>query len=725
MNFQMKKLGLCVMLAGFASFVLPAEAATKLENVKINNSLSSQTRIELQFDGPLSSYQDRLQYQPEQLVLNLSDAESALVKNSMEFKSNGVKAVDVKSNGTDLDVVVGLDSLVPYEVSQQGNSLYVTLGQDPRLAASKNGYKAPTIVSTNKADAVASINRVNGINFKRGSHNEGLLVLTLDNKNAAVELTPKGSHLIAKVHGAAVNNDLLAVMNVSDYATPISTVDVSETAEGAVLDFQINSAEYDSSFDQNGNTVVIQVAKKKPTIKVKDDQKYSGKLLSLSFQDIPVRNALKILAEEVKFNLVMNDSVQGNITVNFDSVPWDQALDTILRVKGLDKRIDGSILLIGSQDELAGYEQKQLEEIEKRTAKEPLITEYIQVNYAKAVDFVKLLSTKDSENSIAANNSNYGTNGSNGADSTDSLLTARGTVTVDERTNTIIIKDTEASIANVKRLIQTLDTPVQQVVIEARLVSVDETVAEDLGVNWSVSHNKSGFDYGWGSVASGGSIGSNTGDSSSSSSSSTTVPVGKWYESGRTNFGMPTTGALLNLGKVFNNYTLDLALSALESENRTEVIASPRVTTTNQKEAVIEQGFEIPSVTAASSGATTVEWKKAVLSLSVTPQITPDDSIFLDLEITQDSLGETVATTTGQAVSIQTRKINTSVLVGNGETLVLGGIFLQTITRDTQKVPLLGDIPVVGWLFKRVQNKNQKREVLIFITPHIVEQDKK
>lgn len=694
MNFQMKKLGLCVMLAGFASVVLPAEAATKLENVKVNNALANQTRIELQFDGPVGSYQDRLQYQPEQLVLNLSDSESALLKNKLPVNVNGINDVDVKADGNDLNVVVGLSSLVPYEVSQQGNSLYVTLGHDPRVVASMSGEKAPTIVSTKSTSVASGINRINGINFKRGSKGEGLMVVSLDNKNSALELTPKGTHLIAKFHGSTVANELLAVMNVADYATPITSVDVSEVADGTVLDFQVNTSEFDAKYDQTGDTVVISVGKKKPVIKVANEKKYSDKLLSLSFQDIPVRNALKILAEEIKFNLVMNDSVGGNITVNFDSVPWDQALDTILRVKGLDKRIDGTILLIGTQDELAKYEQKQLEEQEKKSAKEPLVTEYIQVNYAKAADFVKLLSTKDSELSISADNaSSYG-NSSNGADSSESLLSARGTVTVDERTNTLIIKDTEASIANVKRLIQTLDTPVQQVVIEARLVSVDESVGEELGVKWNVSN---------------------------AHGSSSNPTDGKWFAGGTSTFSTPSQGGTISLGRLTKNFALDLTLAAYESENRTDVIASPRVTTTNQKEALIEQGYEIPSLTSASSGATTIEWKKAVLSLKVTPQITPDDSVFLDLEITQDEIGETVTTVAGQAASIQTRSIETSVLVGNGETLVLGGIFQQTITRNTQKIPLLGDIPVVGWLFKSVNNKNQKREVLIFITPHIVE----
>lgn len=698
MNFQKKKLGLCVMLASFAGVVLPAEAATKLENIKVDNSMATQTRIEFQFDGPVGGYQDRLQYDPEQLVLNLSDAESALLKNDFKVKSKSVKNVNVKQSGGDLNVAVDLESLVPYEVSQQGNSLYVTLGQDPRATAAKQGYADPSVLKSKKTVA-AGINRINGINFKKGAAGEGLVLVSLDNKNAALELIPKGTHLLAKFHGSAVDPNLLAVMDVNDYGTVLKNIDVSEGADGAVLDIALQTAEVEAKHIQNGEAIVITVAKKKPVVKVTDAPRYLGKNLSLSFQDIPVRNALKILAEEVKINLVMNDSVGGNITVNFDNVPWDQALDTILRVKGLDKRVDGNILLIGKQEELSAYEQKQLEEQEKKSAKEPLVTEFIQINYAKATDIVKLLKTGDGANSIGAEQGggNYGQGGGNGSEASDSLLSVRGTATVDERTNTLIIKDTEASIANVKRLIEKLDTPIQQVMVEARIVAVDESVSEDLGVRWGLESSniiQSGHEDGKWS----GKMGSNTGNSAA--------------EAG---------GGLIQIGRLGSNFKLDLTLAALETENRTETIASPRVTTTNQKEAKIEQGYQIPSLTAASSGATTVEWTDAVLSLTVTPQITPDDSIFLDLEITNDTLGGAVTTVTGSAISINKRKVTTSVLVGNGETLVLGGIFQQEIKRIKNQIPFLGDIPVVGWLFKSISNSNTRREVLVFITPHIIE----
>ena len=698
MNLQKNKLGLFVMLATVAGVVLPAEAATKLENVKVNDQYASQTKIELQFDGPIGSYQDRLQYQPEQLIINLSDAESALLKDSLDVNVRGINKMNVTQNGDGLDVVFGLDSLVPYEVSQQNNSLYVTIGNDPRVTAARNGVTSSDIVKTNADRSVAGgINRINGLSFKKNSAGDGLVVVNLDNKSAALDLQNKGSHLIAKFHGTNVAPDLLAVMDVADYATQVKSIDVSQTADGAVLDMTMYNSEYDAKYDQSGETIVINVAKKKPVIKLDNTQKYSGKLISLSFQDVPVRSALKVLAQEVNLNLVMNDSVGGNITINFDSVPWDQALDTILRVKGLDKRVEGTILLIGSQDELAQYEQKQLEEQDKKTAKEPLVTEFIQVNYAKAADFVKLISTKDSELSIRANSVNN-INGSSGSDSNDSLLSARGTVTVDERTNTLIIKDTEASIANIKRLVETLDTPVQQVVIEARIVSIDESAETALGINWQMDTNNGTL---------------NTGKPNNSE---------KWYAGSGTQTDVPADGGTFSLGRITKNFAINLALKALETEKRTDIISSPRITTTNQKEAYIEQGYEIPSITSASSGATTIEWKKAVLSLKVTPQITPDDSVFLDLKITQDDKGDEVKSFGTTSLSIETRELETQVLVGNGETLVLGGIFQQSVSRTVKKVPLLGDIPVLGWLFKSVDNTNSKREVLVFITPHILKE---
>ncbi|MCP4058441.1 MAG: type IV pilus secretin PilQ family protein, partial [Pseudoalteromonas sp.] len=410
---------------------------------------------------------------------------------------------------------------------------------------------------------------------------------------------------------------------------------------------------------------------------------YQGRPMTLNFQDISVRAVLQIIAGYNEFNLVTSDSVTGNITLRLDGVPWDQALDVVLRIKGLDKRMDGSILMVAPAEELAAREAKDLLAKQKVEDLEPLYSEYIRLNYAKAEDFADLLKTD-----------------------TNSIISARGSVSVDQRTNTLLIKDTAKSIESIRRMIETLDIPVQQVVIESRMVTVRDNVTEDLGVRWGFSDQQD----------SDGISGSLEGAESISNG---TIPD----LSDRLNVNLPITNPAASIGlhiaKLANGTLIDLELSALEEENKGEIIASPRITAANQQKARIEQGTEIPYTESASSGATTVSFKKAVLSLEVTPHITPDNKVILDLVITQDTRGETVQTGTGEAVSIDTQQIETQVLVDNGQTVVLGGIFQQQIINTTNKVPVLGDIPYVGRLFKSTSEFNEKRELLIFVTPKI------
>ena len=405
--------------------------------------------------------------------------------------------------------------------------------------------------------------------------------------------------------------------------------------------------------------------------------------MTLNFQDISVRAVLQIIAGYNDFNLVTSDSVNGNITLRLDGVPWDQALDVVLRVKGLDKRMDGSILMVAPSEELAAREAKELKAKQQVEDLEPLYSEYIRLNYAKAEEFADLLKTD-----------------------TNSIISARGSVSVDKRTNTLLIKDTAKSIESVRRMVETLDIAVRQVVIEARMVTVRDNVKEDLGVRWGFS-DQQGTDGISGTLE-----GANT-------ISNGTIPS----ISDRLNVNLPITGAAGSIGmhvaKLANGTLLDLELTALEEENRGEIIASPRITTANQKKARIEQGTEIPYVESASSGATTVSFKKAVLSLEVTPHITPDNKVILDLIITQDTRGDTVQTGTGPAVAIDTQEIQTQVLVENGQTVVLGGIFQQQIINSVKKVPLLGDIPYLGVLFRSTSEFNEKKELLIFVTPKI------
>ncbi len=705
MNQQKSRIGQFVMLAVLAGVWLPAEAASRLEQIKVNPLMAGQLQLELNFDQPVSSFVDRLKYQPNQLVLQVADSSSALVMNQIPVERKGVQKIDVVPNGTGLDVLVDLKQLMPYQINQNGNSLLVTLGQaepaTPATQTAATAAVASTIPVATPSTAAASvsaksspisastINRIKSIDFRRGKDGQGQLLVGLDNSSAAVDITNRGSHVIAKFHATAVADELIALMDVTDFATPVGKIDVSKQGNDIVLDLSI-SGSFDYRYDQSQNLFVVEVATKKVATTAKKDAgkvKYQGKPISLNFQDVPIRTVLQLIADFNNFNLVTTDSVAGNITLRLDGVPWEQALDTVLKVKGLDKRLDGNILLVAPAEEIAKREKQTLESKNQVAELAPLVTEYIQINYAKAGEIAGLLSTDKTR-----------------------LLSSRGAVSVDDRTNTLLVKDTPEVIDHIKRMLQVLDIPVKQVIIEARMVTIDDGVDEQLGVRWGVTKAEengsiSGTIEGNDSVAGG------------------TVPTGDDV-SDRLNVNLPVANAAgsiaFQVAKLADGTLLDLELSALETENKAEIIASPRVTTANQKEAIIEQGTEFPSNTSSSSGATTVEWKKAVLSLKVTPHITPDNRVILDLTVTQDTLGKEVKTGTGTGTAINTQQISTQVLVDNGETLVLGGIYQQTIKKDVTKVPVLGDIPGVGVLFRNTSESNSKRELLIFVTPKIV-----
>ncbi len=702
MNQQKSRIGQLVMLAVLAGVWLPAEASTRLEQIKVNPLMAGQLQLELSFDQPVTSFVDRLKYQPNQLVLQVSDSSSAMSMSQIPVERQGVQKVNVVPNGTDLDVLVDLKQLMPYQITQSGNSLLVTLGQSEAVAPATAPVVTPAATPAKAVAAtapashesaggnVSTINRIKSIDFRRGKEGQGQLLIGLDNSSAAVDISSRGSHVIAKFHATGVADELVALMDVSDFATPVGKVDVSKQGKDIVLDLSVNGG-FDYRYDQSQNMFIVEVAPKKVTAATKagaEKVKYQGKPISLNFQDVSVRTVLQLIADFNNFNLVTTDSVGGNITLRLDGVPWEQALDTVLKVKGLDKRLDGNILLVAPAKEIADRERQSLESKTEVAELAPLVTEYIQINYAKAGEIAALLS----------------------ADAKTRLLSSRGAVSVDDRTNTLLVKDTADVIDHIKRMLEVLDIPVKQVVIEARMVTIDDGVDEELGVRWGVTKAEnngsiSGTIEGNDSVADG------------------TVPTGDDV-SDRLNVNLPVANAAgsiaFQVAKLADGTLLDLELSALETENKAEIIASPRVTTANQKEAIIEQGTEFPSNTSSSSGATTVEWKKAVLSLKVTPHITPDNRVILDLTVTQDTLGKEVKTGTGTGTAINTQQISTQVLVDNGETLVLGGIYQQTIKKDITKVPLLGDIPGVGFLFRSTAESNSKRELLIFVTPKIV-----
>ena len=700
MKLRRTKIGLLVGLATLAGACLPADAA-RLQQVKVNSAMVGQTAIEFEFDESVS-YTDVLNYRPNYLLVNVADSQSDFGKNVVSVNSGAVKDVNIGTSGTDLQLKVGLKDLVPYNIAQNGNSLVVTLGQNGKATAAKANSNA----------GVATINSINNVDFRKNG-NDGVVVIGLDNNSAAVDVSQRSSNsLRVRFNATGVNADQLQTYDVTDFGTPVKSMHVSKQGNTAFVDIAFNGR-VDYKTEQKGNQFVVNVSKKKET--KKEMPKYNGKPISLNFQDVPVRTVLQLIADFNNFNLVTTDTVRGNITIRLDSVPWEQALETILRVKGLDKRLDGNILLVAQAKELADLEEQKLQGQKKVEELAPLVTEYVQVNYAKASEIAALL--------VASSDSNKEGNGR--------ILTNRGSVSVDQRTNTLIVKDTAETIDKIQDLVQKLDIPVKQVTIEARIVTIDDTVSEELGVNWSLSkNNMNQHNFPQSSTPTAGNTtldpyGMKDADNlywdlnGGTRSDGTSVNNhGHWMS--QTAFDTVKNGFGISIGKIWDNILVDMYLSALETENKAEVISSPRVTTANQKEALIEQGVDVPTEVSTSSGATSTEWKKAVLSLKVTPQITPDNRIILDLVVTQDTLGEEVSTGNGRERSINTQRVETQVLVENGETIVLGGIYQQELTKRVSKVPLLGDIPYLGALFRYTNDSNRKKELLVFVTPKIV-----
>ncbi|MBU3020801.1 type IV pilus secretin PilQ [Aestuariibacter sp. A3R04] len=524
------------------------------------------------------------------------------------------------------------------------------------------------------------------IDFSRESDRLAITTLAFDNDKVNAQLIEAQGRLTIMLPETTLAEDQLVELDVSQFSTSVKTIETFQEADHARVVIQYDGNVLARHRKQGDSLrIEIQPMTKEELAEIDKDPTYSGKPISLDFQDVPVRQVLQIIAQTNGFNLVTTDTVTGNVTIRLEGVPWDQALAMILKIKGLDKRMEGNILLVAPAEELTARETAQLQSVKQKSDLAPLQTANITVNYAKAEALAVILKSQDG-----------------------GILSERGSVTVDERTNTLLIRDTQLSIDEARAVINALDIPVKQVLIESRMVTVRDNVDEELGVRWGFTDTQSN-----GAIS--GSI------EGADSASSGVVPS----IDNRLNVNLPVSNTSagrigFQIAELVDGTILDLELSALESENKGEIIASPRITVANQHEAYIEQGTEIPYVQATSSGATSVEFKKAVLSLKVTPHITPDNRIILDLVVTQDTRGETVSTSTGPAVAIDTQEIKTQVLVDNGETVVLGGIFQQTDTNDITKVPLFGDLPVVGNLFKNTSTVFQKRELLIFVTPKIV-----
>ncbi|PKH88919.1 type IV pilus secretin PilQ [Colwellia sp. Bg11-28] len=594
----------------------------------------------------------------------------------------GIKGINLDAKTGKVVALISLEKLAVFDVS---------LNNDKEFSITFNYGESAEIVETLSPAGDDFINSIESIDFRLNGDNEGQILVYLKDSMLAADVNDKLGKLNVEFHNTEIIDDLLYKLDVTDFGTLVTSIETFKEGRNARLVIDVESG-FIFTQKQEENLFILTVKKKpeKAPTYLGDTDDFTGRSISLSFQDIPVRTVLQIIADYNEFNLIISDTVTGNITLRLDGVPWDQALSIILKVKGLDKRMQGNILMVAPSDELAAREAQTLQAKQQVEELATLYSEYLQINYAKASEFSELIKNEDT-----------------------SILSARGSVSVDERTNTLLIRDTAKSIEDIKRMITILDVPVRQVVIEARMVTVKDNMNEELGIRWGVTNTDGEF-------ATSGSI---EGASSANGTRGVTTPgVGQVPTIGDgLNVNLPVANAAgtiaFQVARLANGTILDLELSALEKENKGEVIASPRITTANQKEAYIEQGVEIPYQEAASSGATATQFKKAVLSLTVTPHITPDDKIILDLVVTQDTISDI---TSGLAPAIDTQRIGTQVLVNNGETIVLGGIYQQAIISTVSKIPILGDIPYLGWLFRNSSQLNEKKELLIFVTPRIV-----
>jgi type IV pilus assembly protein PilQ len=682
-----------------------AQEGLQLTDIQVNTLPGNRVVLVMTTSGPAPEPLSFTIEDPARISLDLPGTGLGMAERRRDVKRGVLDTLMLAEAQGRTRVVLNLDMMVPYETSVEGDRITVTLGGPGAVAATAR----PTGFGQPSGAAAARVQgEISAVDFRRGADGAGRVVVTLSDPAIPVDIREEMGRTVVDFRNAALPDALLRRLDVLDFATPVQAVDSVRFPGGARLVINV-SGDYEQLAYQADDTFSIEfrpVEKQDPTqFGAFDERKeYSGQRLTLNFQDIEVRAVLQLLAETSGLNVVVSDSVSGNVTLRLDSVPWDQAMDIILTTRGLGMRQVGNVILVAPAAEIAARERQELESKQDLQQLAPLRAEFLQVNYAKASDLAGLM----------------GKGGGEGA-----LLSERGRVSIDERTNTLLIYDTAERIADIRRLVAALDIPVRQVLIESRIVVANDDFSRDLGVRMGVTYVTDRGESGLISVTGSGAgadtiVGSGL---NNINQTGTPFPVEVPSALDRYNVNLPISNPAGRIGlAILGQDTLvDLEISAAQAEGRGEIVSSPRVITANQKQAVIEQGVEIPFQEAASSGATTTQFKKAVLSLTVTPQITPDDRIIMDLEVTQDTVGQFVPSATGGLVpSIDTRKVITQVLVNDGETVVLGGIF-ETERRDSEdKVPFLGDIPGLGRLFKRTSSESNKRELLIFVTPKIL-----
>ncbi|HEY9051469.1 MAG TPA: type IV pilus secretin PilQ family protein [Gammaproteobacteria bacterium] len=697
------KIVACLML--FAIFqTSPVIAANTIEQIRYSTLPGNRLQIIVDMaetaQKPLSFTIDN----PARIAFDFADTTNKLQRRTQPIGINVADSVTTITAKNKTRMILNLTEIIPYQVTTEGNKVLITLDSESGSSPIER-----QIAGSPSARFSSSVRGVEKIDFRRGEKGEGRVIISLTDAGIPMDVSEQSGKVIVRFLGANLPENLHQRLDVVDFATPVKAIDSLTLDNTARIEIEPIDNNFEHLAYQTDKTFTVEfkpISEEELEELKKEKFGYVGERLSLNFQDIPIRAVLQLIADFTGLNIVVSDSVDGNLTLRLKNVPWDQALDIILKAKGLDKRENGNVVLVAPSEEIAAQEKLELEAKQQVVELAPLRTTYFQVNFAKVTELEKLFKTDGT-----------------------GITSKRGSVIIDERTNSIMVKDTEENLTEVRRILTKLDVPVRQVLIESRIVIATDDFVKEMGVRFGTTYAQtsgSNLTTSSGSMNATSDIIGNASDNivAGNPISPLAIPDGQLGSAirgaDRLNVDMPSTNAAGSIAFAIlsGGNLLDLELSARQAENTSEIIASPRVVTADRNEAFIESGVEIPYETTTSSGATQIVFKKAVLSIKVTPHITPDDRVILDLQVNKDAVGELFGD--DQIPSIDTREVQTQVLVNNGDTVVLGGIYESSITNEMDKVPVLGDLPLIGVLFRHKLDRDEKAELLIFVTPKIL-----
>ncbi len=714
-------------LAG--SLVLPTElmaAQNALKSLSFSQLPGDMLELRLKMESSAEKPSGFTIDNPARIALDFADTRNDLAKRVIPVESGNVRSLNAVEFQGRTRLIVNLNELSAYSTAVDGEDVIIRLSSGGGLtpaaapvqsvaavapvAAAVQPAVQPTVVTS---AAMTGGRALDDMHFRRGDDGAGRVTFKLTDPNTPIDIKQVGQKIVIDMRDIDVSDAMLKRLDVMDFATPVQFIDTYRRGDNVRVEIRpANGSDFEQIAYQSDNQFTLELRPlEEEEVAARQAKTFEGERLSLNFQDIEVRSVLQLLADFTDQNVVVSDSVEGDVTLRLKNVPWDQALDIILKSKGLAMRQNGNVLMVAPADEIAAREQLELESAQKVHKLSKLRTQMIQVNYAKASDIADVLKSGQGTN-LSGDGEEESAN--------EGLLSDRGSASVDERTNTVLVTDTPESLEKIHDLVAKLDVPVRQVLIESRVVIATDDFNEEMGMRVGLTRYPDNNISGGYGITSGnlGAVTNVYNQAIGGEESERVESPNRW------NVNLPASNPTGSIGFQFGTLPLgaylELELSAMEAEGRGEVVSSPRVITANQHEAHIEQGVEIPYLEASSSGATSVSFKKAVLSLYVKPQITPDDSIIMDLTVNKDNVGEIFSAGNVSVPSIDTREVATQVLVDNGETVVLGGIYEQVKLNSTRKVPFLGDLPILGRLFRTDLSKDEKNEVLIFVTPKII-----